>query len=295
MSLIRDDNNVAWQEAMHLYHMGRYEQAKEKFMPFLATSQEDGQLLFFVAYCSFKLDQLDEAETFAREALRVGYFGEEVYSLLGIICKAKGAYAEAEEFFLAGLAKNPQDGDLLAQYGYLMLVTGYEEKAKLLMAEAMRVDPESEVVLHYHYHFLRAYDEVEAQQETIRKYNEIAGSDVDKLLKMGLAALDRGNYREARECYRQAYLLDPGNEPLLYAIEEIDEIIHPVFFTNRLMQKTGGPVVWWICFIGAVFLFGKLDWEGAAGVLAMVYVPFCIYTWISPFIYRAVRKWGRYR
>lgn len=99
MSLIRDDNNVAWQEAMHLYHMGRYEQAKEKFMPFLATSQEDGQLLFFVAYCSFKLDQLDEAETFAREALRVGYFGEEVYSLLGIICKAKGAYAEAEEFF----------------------------------------------------------------------------------------------------------------------------------------------------------------------------------------------------
>ncbi|MEJ8544518.1 tetratricopeptide repeat protein [Brevibacillus borstelensis] len=295
MSLIRDENNVAWQEAMHLYQMGRYEQAKEKFMPFLARSQEDGQLLFFVAYCSFKLDQLDEAETFAREALRVGYFGEEVYSLLGIICKAKGAYAEAEEFFLTGLSHNPQDGDLLAQYAYLMLVTGYEEKAKLLMAEAMRIDPESEVVLHYHYHFLRAYDEVEAQQETIRKYNEIAGSDVDKLLKMGLAALDRGHYREARECYRQAYLMDPGNKQLLQAIEEIDEIIHPVFLPNRLLHKTGGPVIWWICFIGALFLCSRLDWNTAGEILAMVYIPFCIYTWVSPLIYRGVRKLGGYR
>jgi tetratricopeptide (TPR) repeat protein len=293
MSLMPDDFHAAWREALYYYEIGRHEQARAIFLELLPHAPDDGMLLYYLASCAFQLDETDEADRFVREALRTGCDGELAHSLLGAICMRKEAYVEAEECLLHALSLNPQNAGVMAQYAFLMLKTGYEEKARRLMREALRLDPENETVLHYHFFFQRAFDEKAGQEQTIRQYMHVAESDVDKLTKLGLAALDRENYREARECFRQAFLLDPTNRDLLRVLEEVDRVSHPIFFPNRLMQKTGGPVVWWLGFLALMVLLRRMEWYGMAGVTVIAYVLFCVYTWMSPVVYKLFRKMMR--
>lgn len=144
-----DKERCRWQEAVYYYELGKYAQAREIVRDILARTPSDGMALYYAASCSFHLAQVEEAERFAREAVRHGADKAMSYALLGAICIEQKAYVEAEEWLLAALKAKPGNAGLLAQYAYLMLQTGYEEKAKRLMAEAKHLGPDDETVLHY--------------------------------------------------------------------------------------------------------------------------------------------------
>lgn len=287
-----DEGPKTWQEATYYYELGRYAQAKKRFMRVLANEPTDGTAMYFIASCAFHLEQTEEAEKYAREALRRVSNKEPTFALLGAICMEKKAYVEAEESLLQALAINGCNAGILAQYAYLMLKTGYEKKARQLLEEAHRLAPTDEAVLHYRYFFQRAYGEQSKQEQTLSQYMLIAGNDVDKLMKLGLSALDRQAYRGAREYFWQAYLLDPMNGQLVKVLKELDVLLHPVFWAKRLLLKTGGPAIWCGLLI-ALFIFAKLEWLAAAAVTGMISALFCIYVWLSPIFYRWTRNIDR--
>lgn len=286
-----DEAVTIWREATYYYELGRYGKAKARFLQALANQPADGMTMYFIASCAFHLEETEEAEKYVRKSMQHVSNSELTHALLGAICMEQHAYEEAEENLLAVLSMNPHNAGIMAQYAYLMLKTGYEEKARKLLEEALRLEPGDETVLHYLYFFQRAYDEQTGQ--TMSDYMQIAGRDVDKLMKLGLSALDREAYHEARECFAQAFLLDPTNGQLLQVLEEVDMLLHPVYWPNRLLLKTGGSAIWRISLLMCLLVLIELGYDAAAVVVGIVCILFFVYTWFSPYLYTWSCKMGR--
>jgi tetratricopeptide (TPR) repeat protein len=293
MSDFPEQVHRALQEAEHYFKLERYEQAKEKFLQVLEGSPEDGRTLYRIAFCCFHLHQFEEAHDFCTQALMGGYVQEFTYALLGAIQVSQQEYVEAEDSLLKALSLNPQSAAVIAQYAYLMLRTGHEEKANRLIQEALRIDPQNEVVLHYSFYFQLASGEKEEQQHTIQNYMDSSANEIDKLVKIGISAIHRKNYKEARECFRQAYLLDPTNTSILQQLQTLDRVTHPIFMPNRMIQKIGGPLVVWIAFIVIMFVLSSLHLDVVQTVVGGLYLLFCIYSWCASSIYKVVRKIGK--
>ncbi|MFD2371129.1 tetratricopeptide repeat protein [Brevibacillus sp. GCM10020057] len=288
-----DKERCRWQEAVYYYELGKFVQAKEKFRGILARMPSDGMAMYYVASCSFHLAQVDEAERLAREAVLHGADKEMSYALLGAICIEQKAYVEAEEWLLAALSENPNNAGLLAQYAYLMLQTGYEEKAKRLMAEAQRLGHDDETVLHYLYFFQRAYEQTDEQEETIRTCLTAGGNQADKLVKLGLLALDRHSYSAARHYFSRAYQLDPMNEALVQVLERLDQLIHPFSWPERLILRTGGAAVWWGLLMLLLLVLVKLQCHAFIGGTVLLSLLVCGYIWLIPFLYKWMCKKDR--
>lgn len=77
----------------------------------------------------------------------------------------------------------PQSAECLADYGYLLLLCGYPEKAKEVMQEALRLEPENSVVLHFNYYFEYALGGKQQEEKAIEKYVATSSDEVNKLIK----------------------------------------------------------------------------------------------------------------
>ncbi|WNC12741.1 tetratricopeptide repeat protein [Brevibacillus brevis] len=282
-----------WKEALYFYELGKYAKAKSKFLGILAHDPSDGVAKYYLASCAFHLEEMEIAEAFAREAVLCESSKEMTYALLGAICLEREQYVAAEEWLLAALAAQPENAGILAQYAYLMLRTGHEEKARRLLAEAQRLGPGDETVLHYGYVFQRAYAEPCWEGQAIRDVLQLAGNRVDKLVKLGLLALDRGSYAEARDYFLQAYQMEPLNEHLLTALEQLNRLLHPLALPKRLVLKAGGPDLWWISLAFGVLALGKASWQAAIAAAGMLFLLIGGYIWLSPFLYKWSCKMAR--
>jgi len=283
----------AMMEVNHYLDMGRAEQALEKGMKLLSHYPENGFLLYKIARCHYLLDQYEQAIHFTREALRVGFAEEYCYFLLGVTYLESGKYVESEEAFLHALRHNPGDADSLAAYGYLMLLTGHEDKADRLLEEALRIDPENSNVLHYQLMFSVAKEKFDEQDQFLEQYVQVADSEKNKLIHMGMTELSRKNFKQAREYYRQAFLMDPTDARILEILKDLDEATHFLFFPQRLIMKLGGPIPVWLGFIVLMFVLNWLDWGVAASIIAPVYLVLVILSWTTPLIYKIWMKWSK--
>lgn len=283
----------ALHEIYHYLDMGRAEQAREKLHKLLADYPEDGQLFFLLARCHYLLDNYDEAIQQCHEALRLDFSRESCYFLLGITYLEGEKFVEAEQAFLEALSIDPQNAEAMSAYAYLMLKTGHEEKAHRLMEEALRLDAENATVLHYNLIFTMAYDQQEEQKKILQQYVQTADSEIDKLVHMGMSELSRENYKEARELFRQAFLLDPTNKRLLEILKELDEATHILFLPQRAIGKMGGPIPVWLGFIVLMFILRSMGWGTVAGVLAIAYLILVIASWTTPLLYKLLLKWSK--
>jgi tetratricopeptide (TPR) repeat protein len=270
----------------HYFEIGHYKKAEELMLKLLENSPENPQYLYFMSNIQFNVGNMDLAEEFCLESLGSGAFDEQGYYLLGLINIERKNYVEAEKNLLDSLHINPENPRVLARYGYLMLLTGYDQKAEKLILEALRVDPDDPVVLEISFQYYLVKNKKEQQLQFLHKYIQHSNNEIGKLAKIGLTELLQNNYKGARESFVQAFLLDPTDMDLLSAIQEIDKDYHPIFLPQRIIRKIGGPVIIWIGFIVSLFVLKLLDLLNLAIVLAVIYILICIYTWITPFIYK---------
>jgi len=277
-------------EARHYYELGRYEQALAKLDHLLSISPNDGYILYLRAGCLFYLDRYDEAIDYCNQALTNGFSVTECSYLLGQILMATNRYAEAEECFLAALREDPQRADVMAAYGYLMLKTGYDKKARKLLEEAISVDPSDEVVLHYKFFYHLAKDKRGDQIEVLEKYLQSCDSEVRKLIKIGIMEAGSGNYKAARENFRQAFLLDPTDEHILSLIQDLEKSSSILYFPQRIIERIGGPAVIWLGMVVTLLILLGLGLSKAAGIAAIIYIVICIYSWVVPLLYNVIAK-----
>lgn len=276
-------------EARHYIDIGQAEKAESILHELLAEDPKDSEALYLLAYSQYTLDRDEQALATCLEGMNLGDSLEDFYSLRGKIHFSLDQLPEAEECFLEALRLDPSNAAILANYGYLMLRTGHEKKAAKLIEEALRIDPEDPAVLHYAFYYFLAKNKKHEEMAALSDYIQVASNEVGILVKAGTADLVRGNTREAREKFRQAYVLDPKNKSILETLESLDEDYHIVFLPHRIMSKLGGPIAVWVEFLVLMAVLRHFKLYSIAGPIAIGYLIFCIYTWVAPCIYKAIK------
>lgn len=279
-----------YQEVLHYIQIGRYEQAQDSLVRLIGVDPNNGELLYLMACCCYGLEKSEDAFLYCSEALKNGFSAEDCNSLLGSIYIDLNRYVEAEQCMLEALRLNPQNASLLARYGYLMLKTGHEKKAKKLMEEALRIEPDDEEVLKYNFYYYLAKNKKTEQMEVLHQYFIYSNNEVRKLIHLGLANLFSKNYKSARENFREAFLLDPTNEAILELLRETDYNSNFLFLPQRIILKIGGPAVAWIAVMALLFILNTLKFDIAVVTVGLLWVTLCLYTWATPLIYKIFKK-----
>lgn len=240
----------------------------------------------------YDLGRYAEARTAAREGLARE---PESVGLLYLSCNAEvklGDAAAAERAILAALRLAPEDPYLLCRYAHLVAKAGQIDKAGRLVDEAARVAPDSPVV-----------HKARATLSYLRGKNREMGEHSQRVLAddpddpyghsmLGVSAASRGRAGDAARHFASAVRLAPADNTLAEAARESRVASHPLMWPLAPFSRLGPGVVW----IGAmVIIFGlrALGFTTAALALTVVYLVWCLYSWITPPL---LRRWlrGRY-
>lgn len=269
--------------ASHYIEIGRYKQAKDILEDLLSENPNDGSILYLLASCYYFLEQYLDALELVQEALNKGFALENCNCLMGQIFVDTKKFIQAEECFLAALAINPRDAETIAAYGNLMIATGHEKKAIKLLEEALSIEPDNPIVLHYNLKIHFSKDKNRYHQiKFLEDYMESASSEVSKLIHLGLYHVLRKQHWTARQLFKEAFLLDPTSKHL----QEILDEFHPIYMPLYFVEKIGGPAVLWIGMVLIFMISEYFDIYYIATPLAIIYIVFCIYSWVVPYIFK---------
>jgi tetratricopeptide (TPR) repeat protein len=277
----------------HFFEMERYDEAVKHIELVLRSNPEDPAGHYYFAVVQFSKEQYEAARSYCENALKFGYDSETCYHLIGITYREQKKYKEAEKAYLRALETNPQSAEVHASYGYLMLLTGFDDKALNLLEEALNLDASSPTVNQYILKYYFAKSDVKKQQQYIQHLMEDASSEVQKLVNLAVFHELQDEVKEARELYRQAFLLDPKNKDLLAILEMIDESAHPIYLPHRAMNKIGGPGVVWVIVMAILFITYYMGHYVIVVGFLLLYILFCIYTWTASHLYRLFVKGRR--
>ncbi|MFJ8460847.1 tetratricopeptide repeat protein [Lysinibacillus xylanilyticus] len=274
----------------HYFDIGKYPQVIELINEELPDHFENSRLWYMLGYCNYAINEFDEAEEQFHEAMRLGYDEEIIFYFLGHLYMQTERWQEAEEAFLEALRLNPNDAETHAAYAVLMKKTGHRKKAKLLINKALELDPENSYVLRINFILEGVHGNKEQQILALEQYMNSADSEMAKLLHLGINASFRNNEKEAKEYYRQAFLLNPEDQTLLSILEEMEITAHPLLAPNRFIERLGGPAIIWLVGIGMTFLLLAIGVDNIAMVFLQCYVVLALYTWISVPLVKGLRK-----
>ncbi|MEH7094894.1 tetratricopeptide repeat protein [Neobacillus vireti] len=270
----------------HYFEMGHYEKAVPSIEKLFEVNPLDPDAFYYMAVVHFSKNYYESARRMCEQALYNGFDTVQSYYLIGLTYEEEKKFKEAEEAYLSALALEPENGDILATYGYMMLKAGFEDKALQLLEEAKRVAPYGEKVNQLILQYYFAKSDQNQQLHFIQNVMESASSEIMNLVNLGLFHALKNEDKAAMEYFRQAFLLDPTNSDLLKILEEYDRLTHPLFFPQRLIKKAGGPAVIYSLFLVIAILFIFLKQYIVLLPFSAIYIVLCIYTWITPFFYK---------
>ncbi|MFJ7979100.1 tetratricopeptide repeat protein [Lysinibacillus xylanilyticus] len=279
----------------HYFGIGKYPQVIELINEELHNNIENSWLWYMLGYSNYAINEFDKAEEQFQEAMRLGYDEAIIFDILGHLYRETRRWQEAEEAFLEALRINPNDAGTHAGYAVLMKQTGHREKAKLLINKALELDPENSYVLRRNLILEGMNRNKEQQIFALEQYMNSTDSESSKLLTLGKNATLRNNKKEAKEYYRQAFLLNPEDQTLLSILKEMEITTHPLLAPNRFIERLGGPAIIWLAGIGLTFLLLALGFDSLAMLFLQCYVVLTLYTWISVPLVKRLRKIKGYR
>ncbi|MDF2606802.1 MAG: hypothetical protein K0S34_997 [Bacillales bacterium] len=274
----------------HLLNIERYEDAEIHIKDILVQNPFDPDGLYFMAVVHFSRLEYELARNTCQEALEHGYDEATCHHFIATIYKYEKDYNNAEQFYLTALEMEPQNGEILASYGYLMFITGFEKKALALLENAYQLEPHSARVNQYVLDYYFAKSDSEKQLVFLKSAMESASDDVQKLINIATYHALRDEDKEAREYYRQAFLIDPKNHSLLDLLSDIDERVHILYLPLRLMNKIGGPAVVWGVFMLSFLILNLTKQYVILFPLISLYLLFVVYSWIAPLLYKLFVK-----
>ncbi|MBG9590180.1 tetratricopeptide repeat protein [Cytobacillus firmus] len=270
----------------HYFNIGRYKAAVPIIEKLLRQDPENSTALFQMAVVEMSLEDFPKARELCREALRFGYNEITGYHFIGCAYQHEGKYKEAEGAFLAGIEKDPLNAELIASYGYLMLQAGRDKKALALLEQARELEPYSLRVNQFILNFYFANADWKKQQEYIRNVMQTSTDEVQNLINFAMFHALKGEVKDARECYRQAFLLNPEDQDILALMGYYESLAHPLFAPHRFVRKIGGPAVVWIALIVIALLLKSLELYIPLIFFCGIYILFAIYSWIAPLLYK---------
>lgn len=275
----------------HYFAIGRYTNVISLVKQRMAEDMENKELWYMLAVCHYSIGQYEEAFEPFLKAFQLGYDKGVIYYFLGGIYMATEQWQKAEESFLEALHNNPNDAYVYSAYAILMKMTGHRKKGSLLVEKALALDPNSTAVL-YHYTLTEMAAKKEKHNTALALYMNSADSEFAKLIHLGWSAAFNNRFKEAKEYYRQAFLIKPEDKRILSNLEELEIKTHPLLLPYRIVERIGGigfVFIMWL--ILCLLLDNLISNDNFVNHLLRFSIFFTLYYFISIPIVKGLRKW----
>lgn len=269
--------------ALLLIGVGRADEAMRKLRD--RFDANDSWCWYARAAALLQLGRYDDCIEAAKEGLAVD--AEHVH-LLDVLAAARMQSANlsgAEEAILAALRLDAEDPDLLTRYAEIVARAGQMEKAEKLVARARAIDPENEYALQMQALLATASGD---PRETLARSRELLRHLPENALAqrlIGATHAERGRMADADDAFTRAVILDPGDDGAAEAAREIRMYRHWALWPLRPAMRIG-VVPMWITAVAFLLLLRAMELHAAAVWLSVVWVAYCVYTWIAPPIVR---------
>jgi Flp pilus assembly protein TadD len=235
----------------------------------------------------FDLGRWGDAADAARRGLELDAEDVTLLDILAICELELGNETQATEKILAALELWPGDPTLLAHHALILARFKRYDEAEHVLAEALRVAPQSRDVLH-----------ARAQVASFRGDRREATEYADALLRLEpdseSSHIARGNadvtsirFKHAVQHFEEAARLNPENSEIREVLREARVGAHPVLAPVRQIWRVGR---WraWLGYITIASLLAAARLESLRFALAMVWISLCLLSWLGPPI---LRRW----
>ena len=279
-------------QLQQLVERNRTTAAKALLKRVLPAFPESIDLLVHAAWVDFLDDENAAARATIEKILEQDPEHYSAHYLLARILEDEECYADAEQVLINLLKAYPEDANLYAVYGRVMLATLNFEKAQRLADESLRLEPNNETALNVS--VLTAFVNspgVETRQrleQLVREHPEQAQTTI-RLIQV---LLDQGKNDQAYELTRELVVVQPDNQPLVELASELKAVTHWSMKPLWPMKKFGwgGSIAIWVAVV-FVLQSGALERLGIAEYgfpLAMAFLGYAVYSWVWPPIIRRI-------
>lgn len=261
----------------------RTDAARSLLASALKEFPDDPDLLFQAARADWIDDRPAQARDTVNQLLRHApeHHGGRV--LLFELMLEAGEVAAAEALVLQLLRENPFDGDLCARYARLMLRTLHFDKARRLAAEAVRLDPGSDVGLRA----MALCDLVTKRRtmdsEALQRMLQQHPDDYHTLELVFVALLQDGRAHAAHALAKALLRARPNDPVALQRVQALQLQTHWSMWPLWPLTRFGWPAVI-VLWLGSVLALNLL--RGPAPQLAAALSPlllgYVIYSWVWP-------------
>lgn len=281
------------QMAGHWLQIGHPERTLDELQGLWGDAAVDFRAYLFRGAALHALDRNAEAIDVLKDGLALHGPFLPMLQVLGSSLRSEGRLPEAEAAFLQGLSLDPNDPDLLIGYARVCLTAGQAEKASALVERAASYAPESAAVSAARAQVAFALGN---DRDMHRHSTEALSHDPEDpgaRALHGTSSMLTGDSRSGYSSLASAAASQPGDPDLRAAAREAKLMNHPLMLPLRPFQRVNPLVVW----IGAVAIIYGLRAAGLAPLsfaFAMVWLAFCVYSWVAPPLVRRWinRKWG---
>jgi len=267
--------------ARHWLEVGRPERALEQLTRLPAEEGLSREAFVLRAASLHDLDRDEDAAAAAETGL--GQYGPDpqLLAVLGTARWSANRYEDAERAMLDGLALAPTSVYLLCTYARVCVEVGQVEKAARLVDRAASYEPEDELVAQARVLIAYAAGNDDEALQRSRDALRLGPDEAANHALFAMASGVRGDVAAAARSYRRAAAAEPGNLELVEAAREARAAAHPLLWPLRLLQRFGVFPVW----LGAVAIIvglRALDLPMLALGFGLVWVLYCIYSWVAP-------------
>lgn len=282
----------ALQQLQQLVERNRISAARGLLTTVLPAYPESLGLMTYAAW----VDYLDDDNAGAKGTIeKILELDPEHYSarhLLALIFEDDEDFVSAERELIALLKTYPEDADLYAVYGRVMLATMNFQKAQRLADEALRLEPNNETALNVS--VLSAFINAPGSETRIRLEQLVREhpEQVQTTIRLIQVLLDQGKSVQAYELAREMVLVQPDNQGLVELASELKVETHWSMKPLWPLRKFGwaGSIGIWIAVVlmGRTGVLERLGISEYGFLLVMVFLGYVVYSWVWPPIIRRV-------
>lgn len=239
-----------------------------------------------------ELGRWDEVAETARRGLAEVGPDAELLGRLGRALRERGALAPAERALLDALALEPEDPWLLCQYADLCTSVGQTDKAGRLVDRAATLAPEEPAVYASRIQLAYARGDDRNAQRVAREFLGRYPDHPAALALHGSVAVTAGRVGEAHRSFGRAVAHDPGDADYAEAAWETRVYAHPLLLPLRPLYRFGFRL--WFAAAAAIVVLNLAGLQVAALVVSVLWVLYCVWSWIAPPLVRRLVR-GRWR
>jgi Flp pilus assembly protein TadD len=284
---VNEPTEARLQMAGHWLQIGHPDRTLTELQGLTGDAALDYRAYLFRGAALHALDRNAEAIDVLRDGLTHHGPFLPLLHVLGSALRSEGRLPEAEAAFLQGLSLDPNDPDLLIGYAHVCLAAGQAEKASALVERAASHAPESAAVsaARAQVAFALGKDREMHQHSTEALSHD--PEDPGARALHGTASMLTGDSRSGYSSLASAAAAQPGDADLRAAAREAKLINHPLMVPLRPFGRLN-PLIVWACAVAVIYGLRAVGLAAMSFAFAMIWLAFCVYSWVVPPL---VRKW----